>query len=463
MAEDWTQAFRKVGWDPGAAASGVGSAVSGATRGAASAAGSAVGDWTKAWGDRFVIPPALPASPTPRSGGAPGTPSQGVAAYYDLIKDAAGRHGVDPTLLAGVVDFESSGNPAAVNRSSGATGLGQVMPRERGFGDRPTGAELLDPATNLDWSARILKSGIDRYGTEDQGLAAYLGAIDARGNITGAVDANGTGGNQYIRTVRDRQQRYRTLGGLRGGAGSPSGAGTPENALTSGEDWTSAFRQAGWSPEERTTPIGWDAPGSPREARPQQTGDAPGWLQLAQTQLGKPYIWGSGSGAGGRGTGDINRTTGQPNGFDCSGYVSWVYKNALGVDLPAYTGSAYPATQGIRPEEARAGDLVFYNMNTSDPRKQHVAIYLGDGRVIQSGGAGDGVNIAPVTQIGNLEFRRSPQAAAALARGQGTVGSDLTSTAAPAGPLYLQGTVTPSEGGGGDGWEQGFLAAGWRP
>lgn len=460
MGEDWTQAFRAKGWDPGAsagrAASGVATAVGGAVS-AVTGATSAAGDWTRAWGDRFQIPP-----PRPSAGGATGAPSQGVSAYYDLIKDAAGRHGVDPTLLAGVVDFESSGNPAAVNRSSGATGLGQVMPRERGFGDRPSQQELLDPATNLDWSARILKSGIDRYGTEDQGLAAYLGAIDRNGTITGAVDANGTGGNQYIRSVRDRQQRYR---GLEGGAGPPSGGGAPANALTSGGDWTDAFRQAGWSPpaaEDRTTPVGWDAPSSPREAAPQQRGDSPGWLQLAQTQLGKPYIWGSGSGAGGRGTGDINPQTGQPNGFDCSGYVSWVYKHALGVDIPAYTGSAYPVTQAIRPEEARAGDLVFYNMNTSDPRRQHVAIYLGDGRVIQSGGAGDGVNIAPVTQIGNLEFRRSPQAAAALARGQGSVGSDLTSTAAPAGPLYLQGTVTPSQREGG-GWEQAFYDAGWQP
>lgn len=455
--DDWTSAFRGAGWDPGAAASGAAAAVGGA----ASAAGSGLGDWTKAFpgfgAGRFEIPPPRP----PRAAAAPAAaaPAQGAqgsqaaSAYYDLIKDAAGRHQLDPTLLAGVVDFESSGNPQAVNTSSGATGLGQVMPREAGFADRPTRQELLDPATNLDWSARILKSGLDRYGTEDQALAAYLGAIDAQGNITGAVDANGTGGNQYIRTVRQRQQGYQ--------GGTPSGSSAPANSLTSGDDWTSAFRQAGWSPDPPASPAGWDAPSTPQQAAPQQKGDAPGWLQLAQSQIGKPYIWGSGSGAGGRGTGDVNKDTGQPNGFDCSGYVSWIYKNALGVDIPAYTGSAYPVTQAISPEEAKAGDLVFYNMNIKDPTRQHVAIYLGDGRVIQSGGAGDGVNIAPVTQIGNMEFRRSPEAAAALAQGQGAVGGDLGATATGAGPLYLQGTVAPSQRG--DGWEQAFYATGWRP
>lgn len=135
----------------------------------------------------------------------------GVAGHLEQIRSAAGRYGLDPSLLAGVVDFESGGNAGAVNRSSGATGLGQVMPREAGFPDRPTKAELLDPETNLEWSSRILKNGLDRYGSEDKALAAYLGAIDARGNITGAVDANGTGGNQYIRTVRQRQQQYRGL------------------------------------------------------------------------------------------------------------------------------------------------------------------------------------------------------------------------------------------------------------
>lgn len=433
MADDWTSAFRKLGWSPDAGATG--------------AQGSST---------RFTIPPA---------GGGGGARS--VDPYLGLVKDTASRHGLNPSLLAGIWDFESSGNPGAINKSSGATGLGQVMPREAGamFRDRPSQQELLNPETNAEWSARILKSGLDRYGSEDKALAAYLGAIDARGNITGAVDANGTGGNQYIRTVRERQQRYADLTGATGtgASGRPSGSGAPANALTSGDDWTAAFKQLGWSPESGPSGQVPNAPRGPVQAAPQQKGPEPGWLQLAQTQIGKPYIWGSGSGAGGRGTGDIDKQTGQPNGFDCSGYVSWVYKNALGVDIPAYTGSAYPATKAIAANEAQAGDLVFYNMNTNDPRRQHVAIYLGDGRVIQSGGAGDGVNIAPVDQIGNLEFRRSPRAQVALAQAQPAVAAGAT-TAQPSGPLYLQGTVTPTQSRtGGDGWEQAFLAQGWRP
>jgi len=163
------------------------------------------------WWNAISTP--APASPTPTP--APAAGGRPVDPHLDLVRSTAAKHGLNPALLAGIWDFESSGNPSAVNKSSGATGLGQVMPRERGFPDRPTQQQLLDPATNAEWSARILKSGLDRYGSEDKALAAYLGAIDARGNITGAVDANGTGGNTYIRTVRERMQRY---GDLAGGA-----------------------------------------------------------------------------------------------------------------------------------------------------------------------------------------------------------------------------------------------------
>lgn len=356
---------------------------------------------------------AAPPYAGPRAG-APASP------HWGLATQAAQKHGLDPSLLAAVWDFESSGNPGAINRSSGATGLGQVMPRERGFPDRPTQRELLDPATNAEWSARILKSGLDRYGSEDKALAAYLGAIDARGNITGAVDAMGTGGNTYIQTVRARQGRYQ-----QGNPASPvAQAAAPQAAPAgSGPAWWQA--------------VSGGAAGRPPTAPDATDGAAPDWLRLAQGQLGKPYIWGS---KGGRS--DFSQDAA---GFDCSGFVSYVYKNALGVDLPAFTGSAYPATKAVAPGEARAGDLVFWNMGTPDPRRQHVAIYIGDGKVIQSGGAGEGVNVAPVGQMPGAEFRRAPAAAQALS-GTPAEPARTPPTTAPQQPqrLELQGTAAPA-------------------
>jgi murein DD-endopeptidase MepM/ murein hydrolase activator NlpD len=209
-------------------------------------------------------------------GGGPGHGGGGGAAatYLPQIRTAAGRYGLDPTLLAGVVDYESSGNPGAVNRSSGATGLGQVMPREAGFSGRPSRQELLDPDTNLDWSARILSEGIRRYGTENQGLAAYLGAIDPSGRITGATDANGTTGNAYIANVRQRQRQYRDAGP---GAGGPGGADVDASGAP---PWVRDLLSAGYDggsvqplPNE---PRG--APGRGAEALPNPPPGAPSWV-----------------------------------------------------------------------------------------------------------------------------------------------------------------------------------------
>ena len=138
--------------------------------------------------------------------------------WLPLIREKAAKYGLPAGVLAGLVDFESGGNPAVRNGASGATGLGQVMPREAGFAGRPTVRELQDPATNLEWSARILADGVKRYGSVEKGLASYLGAIDARGNLTAAVDANGTGGAAYIRNVLQRAQQYG--GGLAQAAGA---------------------------------------------------------------------------------------------------------------------------------------------------------------------------------------------------------------------------------------------------
>jgi cell wall-associated NlpC family hydrolase len=129
-------------------------------------------------------------------------------------------------------------------------------------------------------------------------------------------------------------------------------------------------------------------------------GSDPNWLTLAKSQLGKPYIWGS---AGGRSDFSPNAA-----GFDCSGFVSYVMQDGLGIKLPAQTASAYAATAPISADQAKPGDVVLYNMGDNDPHIQHIAIYLGNGQVIQDGGGGGrhNVNIAPISNAGSYEFRR---------------------------------------------------------
>src|SRR5215204_1470281 len=135
--------------------------------------------------------------------------------WAGLIEEKADKYGVPPELLAGIIDYESGGKPDAGHPTSGATGLGQVMPKGSGphFGDRPTKQELLDPETNLEWSAKILAANYKRFNNNPQSAAAaYLGAVDAKGNPTTAADANGTNGFKYVQEVMGRSEKFAGAG-----------------------------------------------------------------------------------------------------------------------------------------------------------------------------------------------------------------------------------------------------------
>lgn len=92
--------------------------------------------------------------------------------------------------------------------------------------------------------------------------------------------------------------------------------------------------------------------------------------------------------AGGRTAYDIE------NGlFDCSGFVSWAYRQA-GISLPASTGSLRYVGKRVSPSDMRPGDLVFFNTYKTDG---HVVIYIGGGQFIGSQN-NTGVAIASMNQ-----------------------------------------------------------------
>ena len=82
-------------------------------------------------------------------------------------------------------------------------------------------------------------------------------------------------------------------------------------------------------------------------------------------------------------------------GFDCSGLVAHVFREAYGIRLPhnARAQSEY----GVRVSlaELRAGDLVFYN--TLNRPYSHVGIYLGDGRFVHSPKTGAQVRVEAIS------------------------------------------------------------------
>jgi cell wall-associated NlpC family hydrolase len=91
---------------------------------------------------------------------------------------------------------------------------------------------------------------------------------------------------------------------------------------------------------------------------------------FAKQYLGVKYVWGGSS----------------PSGFDCSGFVSYVFDK---FNISLDRSSASMASNGIAvdKEDLRPGDIVFFDTNGGLNQINHVGIYIGDGEFIQSSSA----------------------------------------------------------------------------
>ena len=96
-------------------------------------------------------------------------------------------------------------------------------------------------------------------------------------------------------------------------------------------------------------------------------------IKVAAKYTGTPYVFGGEN----------------PNGFDCSGYVRFVFAQ-FGLDLPHSVIAQSRLGIRIRPEDARPGDLVILN-NLS-----HDGIYAGNGNFYHAPRRGDTVKLAPI-------------------------------------------------------------------
>ena len=81
-------------------------------------------------------------------------------------------------------------------------------------------------------------------------------------------------------------------------------------------------------------------------------------------------------------------------GFDCSGLTQYAYAQA-GISIPRNSRAQYAALPKVASNELRPGDLVFWATDPSDPETiHHVAIYLGDNKVVQAPQSGDVVKVS---------------------------------------------------------------------
>ncbi|MFE0515114.1 NlpC/P60 family protein [Streptomyces sp. NPDC058964] len=97
-------------------------------------------------------------------------------------------------------------------------------------------------------------------------------------------------------------------------------------------------------------------------------------VRYAVDQLGKPYQWGA---------------TG-PAAYDCSGLTSQAWQHA-GTPIPRTSQEQWAQLRHVPLRELRPGDLVVYF-----PQATHVALYLGDGKVVQAPRPGAEVKVSPI-------------------------------------------------------------------
>lgn len=99
---------------------------------------------------------------------------------------------------------------------------------------------------------------------------------------------------------------------------------------------------------------------------------------LLKGQLGTPYVWGGEN----------------PGGFDCSGLVQWVF-GKMGIRMPRLSYDQMAKGRPVSLNKLRPGDLIGYH-NGPGGRADHIAIYIGNGRIIEAPRPGRYVQVGRV-------------------------------------------------------------------
>lgn len=161
------------------------------------------------------------------------------------------------------------------------------------------------------------------------------------------------------------QKKLITSGAL--GDAAPEPEATPEPA-TSPETEISTEAGARTVPDTATR-----SGGASRSLRaPSANGGKA--LDYAVEQIGKPYRWGAEG----------------PEAYDCSGLTSRAWARA-GVNVPRTSQQQWAGLPKVKLSELRPGDLVVYF-----PKATHVAMYLGEGKVVHAPRPGSRVKVSPL-------------------------------------------------------------------
>ena len=308
----------------------------------------------------------------------------------------ANANGGEAAAASGVSAAESStsatesasmmqgGEPESVTRDFRADKSGSQLSAS----DVQKAAEAAQELSSDPNVQKLSSEGFSMQGSSvDSSTLALAGtAIGAAAAIVGAAQPNHTGLTQE--ELDSLAQGSSQLAALQGG---DTTSNTEDDELTNEvSDVLGELDTTDDVTEEATSALG-DAD---RNAKIEAV------IARAKSQIGMPYAWGGGNANGptkGIRDGGVADSYGDYNkvGFDCSGLTMYAFAG-VGISLPHYTGYQYQKGTQVPASEMQRGDLIFYGPGAS----QHVAIYLGDGTMIEAPQSGSNVQISPVRWSG---------------------------------------------------------------
>ncbi|MCL2402806.1 MAG: NlpC/P60 family protein [Coriobacteriia bacterium] len=175
---------------------------------------------------------------------------------------------------------------------------------------------------------------------------------------SGAAGSSGSGGSSNAGS-----------GSSSTSSGSSSGSSSGGNTSSSSNSGSGGSSSAARPPASTPTPS--PPPATTPAPAPSLGRERPGAVTAARRHIGVPYLWGG--------------TT--PAGFDCSGLVQHVFREAYGLNLPRTSRQQFHAGVFIPPNRGdlmRPGDLVFFSSTGRPENIHHVGIYIGNNRMIHA-------------------------------------------------------------------------------
>jgi cell wall-associated NlpC family hydrolase len=271
--------------------------------------------------------------------------------YLMWYKRVGQQYGIPWTILAGIGTVESdNGQTTLPGVHSGANAFGAAGPMQIGIGGAAGdqwGGAAVHPASEAVNGVATDENGdgtASVYEPADAiaGAAKYLVAHGVRSDVSAAVFAYNHL-TSYVQSVESFASQY-AAGGFTVAA-AVTGCSPASGDLASVQTPNQAMAQA---------------------------------LAYAQTQIGKPYVWGA---------------TG-PDSFDCSGLVMMAYR-AAGLYIPRTSQEQWVYGPRVAVSAVEPGDLVFFAGGDGTPTAPgHVGIVIGKGKMIEAYSTGFPVRIS---------------------------------------------------------------------